>query len=51
MYGRADRDLVDVTTLAVALIGVGGTLGGTLGGTVLSQRADRSSTGGIPMPV
>ncbi|MFH9860230.1 hypothetical protein [Streptomyces sp. NPDC017202] len=34
-------DLVDVTTLAVALIGVGGTLGGTLGGAVLSQRASR----------
>ncbi|WP_405950554.1 hypothetical protein OG588_33815 [Streptomyces prunicolor] len=30
-----------MTTLAVALIGVGGTLGGTLGGTVLSQRANR----------
>ncbi|MWA13621.1 hypothetical protein E5671_31350 [Streptomyces sp. BA2] len=35
------EDLVDVTTLAVALITVGGTLGGTLGGTVLSQRANR----------
>lgn len=34
-------DLVDVTTLAVALIGVGGTLGGTLGGAVLSQRVTR----------
>jgi hypothetical protein len=34
-------DLVDVTTLAVALISVGGTLGGTLGGAVLSQRANR----------
>ncbi|MFJ9360358.1 hypothetical protein [Streptomyces mirabilis] len=34
-------DLVDVTTLAVALISVGGTLGGTLGGAVLSQRASR----------
>ncbi|MER8059995.1 MULTISPECIES: hypothetical protein [unclassified Streptomyces] len=34
-------DLVDVTTLAVALIGVGGTLSGTLGGAVLSQRASR----------
>ncbi|MEU1407213.1 hypothetical protein ABZ471_33540 [Streptomyces sp. NPDC005728] len=34
-------DLVDVTTLAVALIGVGGTLSGTLGGAVLSQRANR----------
>jgi hypothetical protein len=34
-------DLVDVTTLAVALIGVGGTLGGTLGGAVLSQRVSR----------
>ncbi|WEV25326.1 hypothetical protein OYE22_09045 [Streptomyces sp. 71268] len=32
---------MDVTTLAVALIGVGGTLGGTLGGAVLSQRANR----------
>ncbi|MFI8091463.1 hypothetical protein ACIF9R_24605 [Streptomyces sp. NPDC086080] len=30
-----------MTTLAVALIGVGGTLGGTLGGAVLSQRASR----------
>ncbi|MEV5534495.1 hypothetical protein [Streptomyces prunicolor] len=41
--GRADElgDLVDVTTLAVAVISVGGTLGGTLGGTVLSQRANR----------
>jgi hypothetical protein len=35
-------DLVDVTTLAVALISVGGTLGGTLGGAVLSQRARRA---------
>jgi hypothetical protein len=35
-------DLVDVTTLAVALISVGGTLGGTLGGAVLSQRASRA---------
>ncbi|MFI5470906.1 hypothetical protein ACIA6D_11820 [Streptomyces cacaoi] len=35
-------DLVDVTTLAVALISVGGTLGGTLGGAVLSQRAGRA---------
>ncbi|MFI0808008.1 hypothetical protein [Streptomyces echinatus] len=34
-------DLVDVTTLAVALISVGGTLGGTLGGALLSQRANR----------
>ncbi|WP_405844116.1 hypothetical protein [Streptomyces sp. NBC_01518] len=34
-------DLVDVTTLAVALISVGGTLSGTLGGTLLSQRANR----------
>ncbi|MGW7818475.1 hypothetical protein ACWGLF_10140 [Streptomyces puniciscabiei] len=34
-------DLVDVTTLAVALISVGGTLCGTLGGAVLSQRANR----------
>ncbi|MFD7485337.1 hypothetical protein [Streptomyces mirabilis] len=34
-------DLVDVTTLAVALISVAGTLGGTLGGAVLSQRANR----------
>jgi hypothetical protein len=33
--------LVDVTTLAVALISVGGTLGGTLGGAVLSRRANR----------
>ncbi|MEU3961074.1 hypothetical protein AB0F42_14770 [Streptomyces buecherae] len=32
---------MDVTTLAVALIGVGGTLGGTLGGAVLNQRANR----------
>jgi hypothetical protein len=41
--GRMDElgDLVDVTTLAVALIGVGGTMGGTLGGTLLSQRANR----------
>ncbi|MEV0691559.1 hypothetical protein [Streptomyces sp. NPDC050388] len=30
-----------MTTLAVALISVGGTLGGTLGGAVLSQRASR----------
>ncbi|MER6529392.1 hypothetical protein [Streptomyces sp. NPDC001508] len=30
-----------MTTLAVALIGVGGTLGGTLGGAVLSRRANR----------
>ncbi|MFF0129692.1 hypothetical protein ACFYTG_28900 [Streptomyces mirabilis] len=30
-----------MTTLAVALIGVGGTLGGTLGGAVLSQRVTR----------
>ncbi|WP_328553424.1 hypothetical protein [Streptomyces sp. NBC_00358] len=35
-------DLVDVTTLAVTLISVGGTLGGTLGGAVLSQRASRA---------
>jgi hypothetical protein len=35
-------DLVDVTTLAVALISVGGALGGTLGGAVLSQRASRA---------
>ncbi|MGW8364425.1 hypothetical protein ACWGK1_28160 [Streptomyces wedmorensis] len=35
-------DRVDVTTLAVALISVGGTLGGTLGGAVLSQRASRA---------
>ncbi|WP_420079605.1 hypothetical protein ACN6AT_12740 [Streptomyces sp. JL4002] len=35
-------DLVDVTTLAVALIGVGGALGGTLGGAVLSERAARA---------
>ncbi|MEU2550117.1 hypothetical protein ABZ589_00215 [Streptomyces sp. NPDC013313] len=34
-------DLVDVTTLAVTLISIGGTLGGTLGGAVLSQRASR----------
>ncbi|MFD5761824.1 hypothetical protein [Streptomyces mirabilis] len=34
-------DLVDVTTLAVALIGVGGALGGTLGGAVLSERANQ----------
>ncbi|MFI7399244.1 hypothetical protein ACIBW9_01905 [Streptomyces sp. NPDC049541] len=33
---------MDVTTLAVALISVGGTLGGTLGGAVLSQRASRA---------
>ncbi|MDX5568413.1 hypothetical protein PYK79_41000 [Streptomyces sp. ID05-04B] len=32
---------MDVTTLAVALIGVGGTLGGTLGGALLSQRVTR----------
>ncbi|MFF6987964.1 hypothetical protein [Streptomyces sp. NPDC010273] len=32
---------MDVTTLAVAIIGVGGTLGGTLGGALLSQRANR----------
>lgn len=32
---------MDVTTLVVALIGVGGTLGGTLGGAVLSQRVTR----------
>ncbi|MFC8962844.1 hypothetical protein [Streptomyces sp. NPDC057094] len=32
---------MDVTTLAVALIGVAGTLGGTLGGAVLSQRVTR----------
>ncbi|MEV7883576.1 hypothetical protein [Streptomyces sp. NPDC088357] len=31
-----------MTTLAVALISVGGTLGGTLGGAVLSQRAGRA---------
>ncbi|MFF2786645.1 hypothetical protein ACFVT6_07720 [Streptomyces sp. NPDC058049] len=31
-----------MNTLAVALIGVGGTLGGTLGGAVLSQRAGRA---------
>ncbi|MFJ2827422.1 hypothetical protein ACIPC1_07415 [Streptomyces sp. NPDC087263] len=37
-------DLVDVTTLAVALISVGGTLGGTLGGAVLSQRVTREQT-------
>ncbi|MER6060651.1 hypothetical protein ABT167_05465 [Streptomyces sp. NPDC001792] len=30
-----------MTTLAVALISVGGTLGGTLGGAVLSQRANQ----------
>ncbi|MFI6929308.1 hypothetical protein [Streptomyces sp. NPDC050287] len=30
-----------MTTLAVALLGVGGTLGGTLGGAVLSERANR----------
>ncbi|WP_327416317.1 hypothetical protein [Streptomyces sp. NBC_01233] len=35
-------DLVDVTTLAVALISVGGALGGTLGGAALSQRASRA---------
>jgi hypothetical protein len=35
-------DLVDMTTLAVALISVGGTLGGTLGGAVLSQRASQA---------
>ncbi|MFF1450677.1 hypothetical protein ACFVYF_21420 [Streptomyces sp. NPDC058274] len=34
-------DLVDVTTLAVAVIGVVGALGGTLGGAVLSQRVTR----------
>ncbi|WP_223855957.1 MULTISPECIES: hypothetical protein [Streptomyces] len=34
-------NLVDATTLAVALIGVGETLGGTLGGAVLNQRAGR----------
>ncbi|MGW1170869.1 hypothetical protein [Streptomyces sp. NPDC002550] len=33
---------MDVTTLAVALISVAGTLGGTLGGAVLSQRASRA---------
>lgn len=33
---------MDVTTLAVALISVGGTLSGTLGGAVLSQRASRA---------
>ncbi|MFF3739129.1 MULTISPECIES: hypothetical protein [unclassified Streptomyces] len=32
---------MDVTTLAAALIGVGGTLGGTLGGALLSQRVTR----------
>ncbi|MGW7271496.1 hypothetical protein ACWGH5_13320 [Streptomyces sp. NPDC054864] len=32
---------MDVTTFAVALITVGGTLGGILGGAVLSQRASR----------
>ncbi|WP_439946467.1 hypothetical protein [Streptomyces sp. BBFR109] len=32
---------MDVTTLAVALISVGGTLGGTLGGAVLSERANQ----------
>ncbi|MFF1702376.1 hypothetical protein [Streptomyces sp. NPDC058252] len=32
---------MDATTLAVALIGVGGTLGGTLGGALLSQRVTR----------
>ncbi|WP_237531540.1 hypothetical protein [Streptomyces sp. SID3212] len=32
---------MDVTTFAIALISVGGTLGGTLGGAVLSQRATR----------
>lgn len=35
-------DLVDVNTLAVALISVGGALGGTLGGAALSQRAGRA---------
>ncbi|MEU6604317.1 hypothetical protein ABZ922_04450 [Streptomyces shenzhenensis] len=40
MTGRVG-DLVDVTTLAVALISVGGTLGGTLGGAVLGRRANR----------
>ncbi|WP_307821581.1 hypothetical protein [Streptomyces coffeae] len=35
---------MDVTTLAVALISVGGTLGGTLGGAVLSQRASREQS-------
>ncbi|MEV4192571.1 hypothetical protein [Streptomyces toxytricini] len=42
-YVRMDElgDLVDVTTLAVAVIGVGGTLGGTLGGAVLNRRAGR----------
>ncbi len=35
-------DLVDVNTIAVALISVGGALGGTLGGAVLSQRASRA---------
>ena len=34
--------LVDMTTLAVALISVTGTLGGTLGGAMLSQRASRA---------
>ncbi|MEV5242726.1 hypothetical protein AB0K89_27000 [Streptomyces cinnamoneus] len=33
-----------MTTLAVALISVGGTLGGTLGGAVLSQRANREQS-------
>uniref|UniRef100_A0AAU2JVZ0 Secreted protein n=1 Tax=Streptomyces sp. NBC_00049 TaxID=2903617 RepID=A0AAU2JVZ0_9ACTN len=33
---------MDVNTLAVALISVGGALGGTLGGAVLSQRAGRA---------
>ncbi|WP_405478560.1 hypothetical protein [Streptomyces sp. NBC_00009] len=33
---------MDVTTLAVGLISVAGTLGGTLGGAVLSQRASRA---------
>lgn len=35
-------DLVDMTTLAVTLISVAGTLSGTLGGAMLSQRASRA---------
>jgi hypothetical protein len=37
-------EFVEVTTLAVALIGVRGMLGGTLGGAVLSQRANREQS-------
>ena len=42
-------DLVDVTTLAVALIGVGGTLGGTLGGALLSRPIPKRSVS-VPHP-